>query len=118
MDAKGLVNCEAKVQSYDYARQLRLNAMKRDKKKFIIDRFEKPYEGLVADSFFTVLPENDSLPFDQYIKFKQQLNESGGLTFLNTNLFTGMEKNPFISSIRFTNVNFGYPYNIVARRNI
>jgi len=114
MDAKGQVNGEAKVQSYDYARQSRLNAMKRDKNKFIIDRFEKPYEGLAADSFFTVLPEHDSLPFDQFIKFKQQLNESGGLTFLNTNLFTGMEKNPFISSIRFTNVNFGYPYNIVA----
>lgn len=36
------------------------------------------------------------------------------MTFLNTNLFTGMEKNPFISSIRFTNVNFGFPSNIVV----
>jgi len=114
MDTKGLVNGEAKIQSYDYARQLRLNAMKRDKKKFITDRFEKPYEGLVADSFITTPPDHDSLPFDQYIKFKQQLNESDGLTFLNTNLFTGMEKNPFISSIRFTNVNFGFPSNIVV----
>lgn len=115
IDSKGLIDAEAKVQSYDYARQLRLNEMKRSKKKFIIDNFEKPYDGLVADSFLTSSPVFDSLPFDQFVKFKQQLNESGGLVFLNVNLFTGMEKNPFISSIRFTNVNFGYPYDIVVK---
>ncbi|HET9433098.1 MAG TPA: hypothetical protein VFO37_05040, partial [Chitinophagaceae bacterium] len=114
MDTKGQLSGEARMQSYDYARQLRLNAMKRDKKKYISDRFEKPYEGLVADSFFTAPAEYDSLPFDQFIKFKQQTNESGGMTFLNTNLFTGMEQSPFISSIRFTNVNFGFPSNIVV----
>ncbi|HET6768842.1 MAG TPA: DUF3857 and transglutaminase domain-containing protein [Chitinophagaceae bacterium] len=114
MDSKGRLIGEAKVQSYDYARQLRLNAMKRDKKTYISERFEKPYEGLVADSFFTVPPEYDSLSFDQFVKFRQQLVESGGMTLLNTNLFTGMEKNPFISSIRFTNVNFGFPSNIVV----
>ena len=114
MDSKGLIDGEAKVRSYDYARQLRLNEMKRDKKRFVIENFEKPYDGLVTDSFLTLPPAFDSLPFDQLVKFKQQSNESGGLTFLNVNLFTGMEKNPFISSIRFTNVNFGYPYNIEA----
>lgn len=114
MDTEGQLTGEARIQSYEYARQLRLNAMKSDKKKYISDRFEKPYEGLVADSFFTAPPESDSLPFDQFIKFKQQLSESGGMTFLNTNLFTGMEKNPFISSIRFTNVNFGFPSSIVV----
>ena len=47
---------------------------------------------------------------EQVVRFKQQLNESGGYIFINSNLFTGLEKNPFTSAIRFTNVNFGYPY--------
>jgi hypothetical protein len=59
-----------------------------------------------------IAPEKDSIPFEQTIRYKQLLSESGGFIFLNSNLFTGLEKNPFISSIRFTNVNFGYPYDI------
>jgi hypothetical protein len=112
MDTKGVVTAEAKVKSYDYARQQRLNEVSSNKKQFITENFEKSYDGLAIDSFLVVSPENDSIPFEQTVRFKQQLNESGGLTFLNANLFTGLEKNPFISSIRFTNVNFGFPYDI------
>jgi len=113
IDTKGILSAEAKVQSYDYARQLRLDAIKSDRKKFISENFEGPYDGLTIDSFMVIPPQNDSLPFEQFVNFKQQLNESGGFTFINPNFFTGLEKNPFISSIRFTNVNFGFPYNIV-----
>jgi transglutaminase-like putative cysteine protease len=113
MDTKGLITAEAKVKSYDYARQQRLTAVQNDKKKFISDNFEKPYDGLSIDSFLVTTPDRDSIPLEQIIRYKQQLNESGGLAFLNSNLFTGREKNPFISAIRFTNVNFGYPYDIL-----
>jgi hypothetical protein len=112
IDAKGLMTAEANVKSYDYARQQRLNAVIKDKKQFIADNFEKSYEGLIVDSFSVVPPEKDSIPFQQIVRFKQQLNESGGFTFLNCNLFTGLEKNLFTSVIRFTNVNFGFPYDI------
>jgi hypothetical protein len=114
IDAKGVVTAEAVVKSYDYARQLRLDAVKRDRKKFMNENFEKPYEALAIDSFSVPEPEQDSLPFEQVVRYKQQLNESGGYIFLNCNLFTGLEKNPFTSSVRFTNVNFGFPYNIIV----
>lgn len=112
MDAKGLITAEAKVKSYEYARQQRLNAANSDKRKFVAENFEKPYDGLAIDSFTVMPPEKDSIPFEQTVRFNQQLNESGGFVFFNSNLFTSLEKNPFISSIRFTNVNFGYPYDI------
>src|SRR4030095_7965365 len=112
IDSKGVITAEANVKSYDYARQERLNAVNRDKKRFITENFEKANDGLAIDSFLVITPEEDSIPFEQTIRYKQQLSESGGLVFLNSNLFTGLEKNPFISSIRFTNVNFGYPYDI------
>ena len=111
IDTKGLVTAEANVKSYEYARQLRLNAIKRNRGKFINDNFEKPYEGLTIDSFHIIPPGSDSIPLELAVRYKQQLNESGGYVFFNTNLFTGLERNPFISSIRFTNVNFGFPYN-------
>ena len=37
---------------------------------------------------------------------------------MNANLFTGLEKNPFSSSVRFTNVNFGFPYNVLVEEKI
>lgn len=118
MDSKGLITAEANVKSYDYARQIRLDAVKRDKRKFISENFEKPYEGLGIDSFLVTLPETDSLPFEQIVRYKQQLNESGGFVFVNANLFTGFEKNPFSSSVRFTNINFGFPYNVTVEEEI
>lgn len=118
MDAKGLVTGEAQVKSLEYARQMRLTSMKNNRNRFINENFEKPYEGLTLDSFMVNLPDHDSIPFEQNIKYKQQTNESGGLIFYNSNLFTGLEKNPFLSSVRFTNVNFGFPYQIMVEENV
>jgi hypothetical protein len=113
-----LVTAEANVKSYEYARQLRLNAIKNNRGKFVKDNFEKPYDGLTIDSFLIIPPQADSIPLELSVKYKQQLNESGGFVFFNTNLFTGLEKNQFISSIRFTNVNFGFPYNTFVEQVI
>jgi len=118
VDSKGSLTAEAYVKSYDYARQIRLDAVKRDKRRFINDIFEKPYEGLSIDSFLVVSPESDSTPLVQIVQYKQQLNESGGFIFFNANLFTGLEKNPFSSSVRFTNVNFGFPYDVILEEKI
>ena len=118
MDAKGLISAEVNVKSYEYARQQRLNAANRDKRQFVAENFEKHYDGLAIDSFTVMPPEKDSIPFEQTVRFQQQLNESGRFAFFNSNLFTGLEKNPFISSIRFTNVNFGYPYDIFLEETI
>jgi len=107
---EGLLSGELKVESFDYAKEDRVRKEKTNREKFISEIFVKPYEGLTVDSFQVIHPDQDSLPMEQVVRFKQQLNESGGYIFINSNLFTGLEKNPFTSSIRFTNVNFGYPY--------
>jgi hypothetical protein len=77
LDAKGLITAEANVKSYDYARQVRLDAVKRDKRKFINENFEKPYEGLSIDSFLVPSPQNDSVPLEQIVRYMQNLNECG-----------------------------------------
>lgn len=118
MDKKGVVAAEASVKSYDYARQMRLNAFKNNRGKFINDFFQKNYDGLTIDSFLVARAETDTVALEQGIQFRQQATETGDLILLNTNMFTGLEKNPFISSIRFTNVNFGYTYDIALEEKI
>ncbi|HEX6847084.1 MAG TPA: DUF3857 domain-containing protein [Chitinophagaceae bacterium] len=118
MDTTGTITAEASVSSYEYARQLRLNEVKSDRRKFVSENFEKPYEGISVDSFMVTPPVHDSLPFEQVVRYHQQLNESGGFTFINANLFTGLSKNPFVSTVRFTNVNFGFPYFVTVEQTL
>jgi hypothetical protein len=67
VDSKGIVTAEANVKSYEYARQERLNAVNRDKKRFITENFENPNNGLTIDSFLVISPERDSIPFEQTV---------------------------------------------------
>ncbi len=50
----------------------------------------------------------DSLPLENSIRFKGQLNSSGDYFFYSPNFLTGLEKNEFISENRFTDIEFGY----------
>jgi uncharacterized protein DUF3857/transglutaminase superfamily protein len=118
LNAKGQLHGNATVQSLDYARQVRVESIRENRKEFVSGTFEKPYENISIDSFYINNLDDESLMLEQGIRFSQQLNESGGFVFVNYNLFTGMEKNPFTSSIRFTNVNFGYPHELLLEANI
>ena len=113
LNPKGQLQGNAMVQSFDYARQLRVESIRENLKEFVSEIFEKPYDNISIDSFYINNLDAESMVLEQGIRFSQQLNESGGFVFINYNLFTGMEKNPFTSSIRFTNVNFGYPHEVL-----
>lgn len=118
LNPKGQLRGNAIVQSLDYARQLRVESIRENLKEFVSGMFEKPYENISIDSFYINNLEAESLVLEQGVRFSQQLNESGGFVFINYNLFTGMEKNPFTSSMRFTNVNFGYPHEVLLDAQI
>jgi hypothetical protein len=49
----------------------------------------------------------DSLQLEQKIKFSNQLNSSGGYRYFSLNLFSGLEKNPFIAEKRVSDIDFG-----------
>jgi hypothetical protein len=52
--------------------------------------------------------ENDSLMLDQNFKLSGNLNTTGDYSFLPLNMYTGFDFNPFLSSNRFSDINFGY----------
>jgi hypothetical protein len=62
----------------------------------------------------------DSLPLVQQIQFKQHVNASGDYKYFSVNMFTGLEKNPFVVDNRFSDVFFGtnQNYQIVANITI
>jgi hypothetical protein len=116
LNTKGQLQGIAEIDSYDYAKEQRVKSIKKDQRKFAAAHFENPGQGLVVDSFLYVTADADTVPLKQQIKFSQQPGENGGFVFINYNLFTGLEKNPFTSSVRFTNVNFGFPYHITSEQ--
>ena len=104
---EGVMQGDANIYSSEYARTERLSALKDGKEKFIEKYFASPNPGIHIDSVDITNEENDTLPLMQKISFSQKLNSSGVYKFFSTNLFTGLEKNPFVAQNRFCDIFFG-----------
>jgi hypothetical protein len=100
MKGNGLVNC------YDYARAQRIKEWTEDKQKFKEDYFIKPYPGLQIEDITINNLEIDSLPLEQKVKFTTALNKSGDYRYFSVNLFSDLEKNPFVAEDRISDVDF------------
>jgi hypothetical protein len=101
MTGNGLVNC------YDYARVQRIKEWNEDNQKFRNDYFIKPYAGLQIEDIAINNVDADSLPLEQKVKFSAVLNSSGEYRYFNINLFSDLEKNPFIADTRISDIDFG-----------
>jgi hypothetical protein len=104
---QGLLSGQAIVQSYDYSRLERVKALKEGQEKFKDKYFTSTNPGMHIDSLSIENQSNDTLPLAQTVAFSQPLNSSGAYRYFSTNLFTGLEKNPFLSESRFSDVYFG-----------
>ena len=112
VDNKGLLKGTGKITSKGYSKQLRTEKIKTDPKKFIKDLLEGFASGLTVDNHAFDNMDDDNQPLTENIEFHNDLGESGGFIFVPYNFFTGLDKNPFTAEERFTNINFGYPYDI------
>ena len=108
----GLAEAEASVKNYDYAKIDKKEEYNNNKKKYEKDFFE-PFTITALDSFNVTGAETDSLPLEHEVKISYQLNKAGDYFLLNCNLFTGLNKNPFITPQRFSDINFGCKYSYV-----
>ena len=107
IDKDGKLTGEASVNSYDYARLDRMAAARKGKKDFTEKYFSSNNPGITIDSISFQNLDADSLPLIQTVYFNQQLSSSGGYQYFSTNLFTGLEKNPFVADARISDVFFG-----------
>jgi hypothetical protein len=118
IDENGNMKGEALIQSYDYARLNRLRAWGRDKDRFKEEYYTSYQPGLTVDSLVMTNTANDSLPFGQRFNFFIPPTTSGDYKLINLNLFSGITKNPFISDIRFTNIDYGCLQSYTVVENI
>jgi len=103
----GKLSGEASVNSYDYARLDRIAAAKKGKKDFTEKYLSSNNPGITIDSIGLENIDTDSLPLVQKVYFNQQLSSSGDYQYFSVNLFTGLEKNPFVADERVSDVFFG-----------
>ncbi len=101
MKGTGLVNC------YDYARVQRCNEWADNKEKFKADYFIAAYPALKIEDIAINNLDADSLPLEQKVKFSSVLNSSGDYRYFSINLFSDLEKNPFIAGNRVSDIDFG-----------
>lgn len=117
IDAAGNMKGDGLVNSYDYARVQRCNEWVRNKEKFKEDYFITPYPALKIEDFVINNVDADSLPLEQKVKFSSVLNSSGDYRYFSINLFSDLEKNPFVADYRVADVDFGVPQEYILFEN-
>jgi len=118
IDKNGKLIGEASVNSYDYARLEKMPVARKGKKDLIEKYFSSNNPGITIDSVTLENLDDDNLPLVQHVYFNEQLSSSGEYEYFSTNLFTGLEKNPFVANERISDVFFGVLQNHTIIANI
>lgn len=104
----GFMKGMAFINNLEYAKIEKYGEYKKDTVKYK-ERYFQQKDILLAINKFEILNAvNDSLPLTEKFEFSSNLNSTGDYKFIPINLFTGFDKNPFLSDNRFSNINFGY----------
>ena len=107
VDESGAMKGAASIESNEYARLNRLRLWEHNREQFR-ERYITSYQtGLRIDSLVMKNADNDSMGLTQQFNFTIPPTASGDYKLVNVNLFSGIPKNPFISAIRFTNIDYG-----------
>ncbi|MES1216477.1 MAG: DUF3857 domain-containing protein [Bacteroidota bacterium] len=114
----GVLKGKSNINSAEYSRSERMNTLKLGKDKFTEKYFINPNSGITIDSVVIENEKTDTLPLIQDVYFSQNLNSSGDYKYFNTNIFTGLEKNPFTADFRFSDIFFGAKQKITLVGNI
>lgn len=107
IDDQGILTGEAAINSYDYSRAKRMDDLKNGKDKFLEKYFSSKNASVHIDSSLIENEGVDTLSLNQKLWFSQKLSASGNYKYFSTNLFTGLEENPFTSEQRFSDIFFG-----------
>jgi hypothetical protein len=114
VDAEGNLQGYAKITASDYER-CKLMPEGRKSMGSLKDQLAST-ASLRIDSVGFENAETDSLPLIEHIKFMSTGNSTGEYKYFGLNLFTGLEKNPFVAEERTSDIFYGanQKYNISA----
>jgi hypothetical protein len=112
IDDQGMLTGEVNFNSYDYSRVERMENLKDGREKFVEKYFSSKNASVHVDSSLIENEVSDTLPLIQRVWFNTKLSTSGKYKYFSTNLFTGLEENPFTADRRFSDIFFGANKNI------
>jgi hypothetical protein len=118
VDSNGVMKGNATVTSADHARVERAKKLVEGKEPFMKAFYTSPNPDLKIDSVNFENEKADSMPLIQNVAFTEPLNASGDYKYFTVNLFSGLEKNPFVADNRFSDIFFGYNQQISIVGNI
>jgi hypothetical protein len=104
----------AQISSSSYNRIDDLNTYNTDGKEKYIDYLTNNKNNIKITSLNMSNMDKDSLPLTQDISFNMDLaGADDGYIYFSPNLFTQLDKNPFLSENRYSDIDFGYRDNLV-----
>lgn len=118
ISADGQISGNAYIYSSGYARAPREKDMEEGNEKFAKKYFGATVPGMVIEDFSVKNKEDDEQELVQQFKFSYKTNNAGDYLYFNTNLFTGLEKNPFIAEKRVSDISFRFNRRIVLNTRI
>ncbi len=103
-----------KVQSTrkDYSRIESMYQHADDSVKYI-KWLKRDWSNIELDSLVITNLDNDTLPLKESFTFKTNAQQTGDYVIVPVNILTDFGKNPFISSKRFSDVNFGTKQRVI-----
>ncbi len=108
IDVAGVMKGDCLVNCNDYARKQRCEAWLKNKEQFRNEYFTKPNNGLKIEELIVNNADADSLPLEQKVKFSSVLSSSGNYKYFTVNLFSDLDKNPFMADERIADIDFGF----------
>ncbi|MGC4103660.1 DUF3857 domain-containing protein [Ferruginibacter sp.] len=118
IDDKGTIKGIANVTSVDYSRFIRLDKLKEGKQKFTEAWLNPMKQNITIDSLNIINENDNSLPLVQEFNFEKKVNASGDYNYFSINLFSGLERNPFVADERFSDVFFGANQSYTITANV
>ncbi len=108
----GKINGTVQLNNFSYNRKDAVEKYKTDGEKKYIDYLTEGDNNLKISSIKFENMEIDSLPLTQNINFDLTLTGTDeNYIYFNSNLFTSLHTNPFLSKTRATDIDFGYLQN-------
>jgi hypothetical protein len=113
LDKSGILSGKTIIANTNYALQYFLQQTRSDENKFLKEYLIDQNEGVEINKFTSTLHTGSDDTLNLGFDFKKEINDdNNNFILFNYNLFTGQYKNPFTRDIRFSDINFGYPYSI------
>ena len=118
---EGVMDGTAQVTSFSYDRLANLENYKTNGEKKFIDYLRDNNNSLSITSLKLENMDEDDKPLTQNINFKQELTGSDkDYIYFNSNLFSSLRNNPFLSENRVSDIDFGHcnNYNLTGMYKI